>query len=60
MEIKANKKIYVYYVYKGDKLQTSNQEKICENSLLVFFSTGPIILAKGMIYNNVQLSKIIF
>ena len=37
------------------------QEKIGEISLLtIFFSTGPIFLAKGIICNNVQLSKIIF
>ena len=41
-------------VYSKEKqLQSSNQEKIDENSLLVlFFSTKPIVLA-----NNLQLKK---
>ena len=35
------------YSKGGGGLQSSNQEKIGQNSLLVlFFSTGPIILAK--------------
>ena len=61
MEINANKKICIFHVFKGEKLQSSNQEKIGENLLLaIFLSTGPIILPKGMICNNVELSKIIF
>ena len=44
--------------------QTLNQEKIGENSLFFIFLIPilfkePIILAKGMIYNNLQLSKIL-
>ena len=59
--ILENNKILVLYVFKGEKFQSLNQEKIGENSLFVlFFSTGPIIVAKGMIWNNVQLSKIFF
>ena len=56
MEINANKNICIFHVFKGEKPQSSNQEKIGEHSLLaIFFLTGPIILAKGMICNNVQL-----
>ena len=39
----------VLHVFKGEKCQSSNQEKIGKNPLLVlFFFTGPIILAKGI------------
>jgi hypothetical protein len=34
MEINANKKICIFHVFKGEKLQSSNQEKIGEISLL--------------------------
>ena len=43
---------------QGGKTLSSNQEKIGVNSLIVlFFSTRPIILAKGMISNNVFFKK---
>ena len=39
----------VLNAFKGGKCQTSNQEKIGENPLLVpFLFTGPINLKKGM------------
>ena len=44
---------------KGGKMSNLKSKKIGENSLLVtFLFTGPIILAKGMIWNNVPLSII--
>ena len=54
-----NTKIMILHVFKGGKCQSSNQEKIRKYPLFVLFLfTRPIILAKGMIWYNVQLPKI--
>ena len=56
-----NNTILVLHVFKVGKCQTSNQEKIRENPLLVLYLfTGPIVLAKGMVWYNVQLQKYFF
>ena len=57
-----NNKILVLHVFKGEKCQSSNQEKMGGNLLLVLFLfTRPIILAKGIIwYNAISNFKNIF
>ena len=52
----------VLHVFKGEKCQSSNQEKMGGNLLLVLFLfTRPIILAKGIIwYNAISNFKNIF
>ena len=53
---------FAYIHYSRGKMSVFKLRKNRENPLLVLFPfTGPIFfLSKGMIWNNVQLSKIFF
>ena len=56
--IHENNKILVLYVFKGEKGENSNQENNKENPLLVLLLfTGPIILAKSMIWYTIYNFK---
>ena len=45
---------------RGKTSKFKSRKNRLKSTFSHFFSTGPIILAKGMIWYNVQLSKIIF